>query len=68
MAPVSPRQKSARSLPSISVRRLPEALATFASRSDLERLFLCVADEDAAFAGQKPEALRPYMGGLERIA
>ncbi|MCB9154453.1 MAG: SUMF1/EgtB/PvdO family nonheme iron enzyme [Caldilineae bacterium] len=40
---------------------LPEALATFASRSDLERLFLCVADEDAAFAGQKPEALRPYI-------
>ncbi len=40
---------------------LPEALAPFASRSDLERLFLCVADDDASFAGQKPEALRPYI-------
>lgn len=40
---------------------LPEALAPFGSRSDLERLFLCVEAKDASFAGQKPEALRPYI-------
>jgi formylglycine-generating enzyme required for sulfatase activity len=40
---------------------LPEALAPFASRPDLERLFLCVDAGDANFAGQKPEALRPYI-------
>jgi formylglycine-generating enzyme required for sulfatase activity len=40
---------------------LPEALAPFASRPDLERLFLCVDAGDASFAGQKPEALRPYI-------
>jgi formylglycine-generating enzyme required for sulfatase activity len=40
---------------------LHESLTPFASRSDLERLLLCVDGEDAIFAGQKPEALRSYI-------
>ncbi len=40
---------------------LPEALAPFAAKPDLQRLFVCLPDEDASFADQKPEALRPYI-------
>jgi len=47
---------------------LPEALAPFGSRSDLERLFLCVEAKDASFAGQKPEALRPYITLARQVA